>query len=208
MGCYLSLETLTIVSPLLSFSFPNVANINTWRQLDAMGVYPTPLAELLMLEANKFWFYSLACSIILHLHTLQRHYVAKSTKIVVVSVNGQTQPLKASQADWNDSVRFTRRRLISDSADLLIPGHVTGWIKTSMGVVGIASVVSTVLSGKEIWDSHRDSVRESGLLQKKSSNSPLIVITAGDNGGKMARDRSTSRTPSRSPHSSQRRKVS
>jgi hypothetical protein len=173
-----------------------------------MGVYPTPLAEVLMLEANKFWFYSLICSIILHLHTLQTYHIAKSTKTVVFSVNGQTQPLKASQAERDDSVRITRTGLISDSADLLIPGHVTGWIKTSMGVVGIASVVSTVLSGKEIWDSHRESARESRSLQKDSGSSPLIVITPGDDGEKMARDRNTSRTPTRSPHNSRRRRVS
>ena len=44
-----------------------------------------------------------------------------------------------------------RRRLVSDCFDLFIPGHVTGWISTNMATVGFATVVSTVLSSKDIW---------------------------------------------------------
>ena len=45
-----------------------------------------------------------------------------------------------------------KRRIVSDCFDLLIPGHVTGWITTSTAAVGFASVVSTTLSSKDIWD--------------------------------------------------------
>jgi len=45
-----------------------------------------------------------------------------------------------------------KRRLVSDFADLLIPGHVVGWISSSQVVVGCASVVSTVLGSVDIWE--------------------------------------------------------
>lgn len=44
------------------------------------------------------------------------------------------------------------RKIATDIFDLFIPGSTTGWIETSSLIVGIASAVSTVLGGVDVWD--------------------------------------------------------
>lgn len=82
-----------------------------------------------MLEANKFWFYSLLCSIVLGFLELY------SNKREVVRV-GENK-FKVQMAVRRSGKRL-KRRLVADFADLLIPGYVTGWINTGQGVVGMA----------------------------------------------------------------------
>ena len=54
--------------------------------------------------------------------------------------------------DRENSFRGVKRRLISDAFDLFVPGSVTGWIQTPPAFVGFATIISTVLSSKDIWD--------------------------------------------------------
>ena len=108
--------------------------IVTQLQLDAMGVWPSPWADACMLEANKFWFYSLSLSIIWGILEI---VWPKKTKTLAEGAQNQ---------------RVSKRRLLTDFFDLFIPGHVTRWIRTGPVFVGFASVVSTTLSSKDIWD--------------------------------------------------------
>ena len=71
-----------------------------------------------MREANKFWFYSLICSLTLGLMELssnRREVVRLSENKIKVKLAGK---------------KGVKRRLVSDFADLLIPGHVVGWISS------------------------------------------------------------------------------
>lgn len=45
-----------------------------------------------------------------------------------------------------------KRGIVSDCFDLFIPGSVVGWISASSATVGYVTVISTVLSSKDIWD--------------------------------------------------------
>jgi hypothetical protein len=54
--------------------------------------------------------------------------------------------------DRENSFRGVKRRLVSDGFDLFVPGSVTGWIPTPPAFVGFATIISTVLSSKDIWD--------------------------------------------------------
>lgn len=45
----------------------------------------------------------------------------------------------------------THQQLIIDFADLVIPGAAVGWIPVGPIVVGMASTVSTILTGRQIW---------------------------------------------------------
>lgn len=103
-----------------------------------------------MLEANRFWFYSLICSIVWGLVQL----FARQEAYVEPGKSGEKRDGRtAGKASKPQGVK---RRLVSDCFDLLIPGHVTGWISTSIVTVGFAGVVSTVLSSKDIWDRLKD----------------------------------------------------
>jgi len=100
-----------------------------------MGVWLSPWADACMLEANKFWFYSLVLSIIWGLVG-----ITKTRKTTMLAAEGA------------QNQRVLRRRLVTDIFDIFIPGHVTRWIRTGPVFVGFASVVSTLLSSKDIWD--------------------------------------------------------
>jgi len=127
MGGYLFLESLTI--------------------LDTMGAWPVPWAEVCLLEGNKFWFYSLVCSILLGVLQLY----AK----VGVAKDGSNEKPKEKKTNGQARKKHLvgiKRRIVADSFDLFIPGFVTGWIATTHAFVGLAGAVSTVLSSKDIWD--------------------------------------------------------
>jgi hypothetical protein len=60
------------------------------------------------------------------------------------------EKLRNSSNDWRRLIR----RLVTDCFDLLIPGSVTGWLVASPVIVGTATVISTTLSAKDIWDKY------------------------------------------------------
>ncbi|TQN68209.1 NADH-ubiquinone oxidoreductase 51 kDa subunit [Colletotrichum shisoi] len=57
---------------------------------------------------------------------------------------------------WRRHVAFQikslGRKVFSDSLDCLIPGVVLGWVNVQPGTVGVAMLVTTVLSSKDIWE--------------------------------------------------------
>jgi len=57
-----------------------------------------------------------------------------------------------TKEDRGNRLRGVKRRLVSDGFDLFVPGFVTGWIPTPPTFVGFATIISTVLSSKDIWD--------------------------------------------------------
>ncbi|KAB8295811.1 hypothetical protein EYC80_008633 [Monilinia laxa] len=157
MGAYLGLESLTI--------------------LDMMGICSTPWSSTCILEGNKFWFYSLCISIfggfvdlfeIYHSH--DSNHVDADTPDSTSTQNPTTTsqniedkppsiaPISSSEITRPNSKRQKARstteillKIIENAADLIIPGAVTGWIITDAGIIGVATVISTVLSSGEIW---------------------------------------------------------
>lgn len=59
---------------------------------------------------------------------------------------------KNAKEDRENRLRDVMRGLVSDSFDLFVPGSVTGWIPTPPAFVGVATIISTALSSKDIWD--------------------------------------------------------
>jgi hypothetical protein len=112
-----------------------------------MGAWPTPWAEVCQVEGNKFWFYSLVCSIFLGV--LQLYAEGGEVKD---GSNERPEAKKISAQARKKHLSGVRRRMLADSFDLFIPGFVTGWIMTTHAFVGFAGAVSTVLSSKDIWD--------------------------------------------------------
>lgn len=130
-----------------------------------MGVWPTPWAQVCMLEANRFWFYSLVISISWGSVKMFRQQPGESGRTEKQqSEKERPRTLIAKEARKGqkhggagiEERRQIQRRLVTDVFDLFVPGHVTGWIPTSLATVGFSSVISTVLSLKDIWDRLRE----------------------------------------------------
>ncbi|EFQ35826.1 AoPex11B [Colletotrichum graminicola M1.001] len=49
-------------------------------------------------------------------------------------------------------VRSLGRKVIADSLDCLIPGAVLGWMNVQPGTVGVAMLITTYLTGRDIWE--------------------------------------------------------
>lgn len=123
-----------------------------------MGVYRVEWASKVMLEANRFWFYSLACTVLLTLHAL---WSLPSSSILEVGeekcfterTKAGLEKRKAEELAAKNGAKRKKwmKDLIMYGADLFIPGDLTGWIRTEQWFVGSAMVVSTLLASEEIW---------------------------------------------------------
>ncbi|KAK2014334.1 AoPex11B [Colletotrichum eremochloae] len=57
---------------------------------------------------------------------------------------------------WRKSVAFQvrslGRKVVADSLDCLIPGAILGWVNVQPGTVGVAMLITTFLTGRDIWE--------------------------------------------------------
>ncbi|RAK96087.1 PEX11 domain protein [Aspergillus ibericus CBS 121593] len=130
-GWYFLLEDLTLLHATSISPLPD-----TWNQT-------------LLTEANKFWFYALGVSMlesgwafISLVFSAQKNDPEKE---------GKTHETKMTRGRVSSSSLF--KKVLVDACDLLIPGTFLGWIAMEQGGVGVGvgMVVSTLLSGWEIW---------------------------------------------------------
>lgn len=120
-----------------------------------------------MLEANKFWFYSLVCSLLEGCMKLFFGDAGIERKVRLAATPNLKKEKRAKLADSTedsamdegspresskDNRHNTKRRMVADGFDLLIPGSITGWVPTSPTIVGFAGAISTILSSRDIWD--------------------------------------------------------
>lgn len=141
-----------------------------------MGVCNTPWCRICIHEGNKFWFYSLCISIFEGLWDLY-HILATETTTTISSKSNSPHGNSAPAPKTDDGIQIIQEeekrrnegevdknkkrtsktktkiilKIIENTADLWLPGAVTGWIESDVGVVGCATVVSTVLSSGDIW---------------------------------------------------------
>ncbi|TGO14523.1 hypothetical protein BTUL_0052g00610 [Botrytis tulipae] len=181
MGAYLGLPATQLPTQYFPYQ-PIRREQDQKRHLDIMGVCNTPWSSTCVLEGNKFWFYSLSISIFGGLWDLY-HLV----------VNNDTTPKPNSQQDPHGSdlsaklVENTQviveqpgknknkekfkteilLKIIENAADLFQPGAGTGWIVSDRGIVGVMTVISTLLSSRDIWRRVGDwEERREGVVEK------------------------------------------
>ncbi|KAJ5081891.1 peroxin-11B Pex11B-Penicillium chrysogenum [Penicillium alfredii] len=125
--------------------------------LHAMSVYAVPWNDRVLREANQFWFYALLFSLagggwaLLSAPT-QQHKSASTKNHGGKKKSTKGQKLPAKSAPHHPQVPALVRQMVVDGCDLLIPGSFLGWIPTGDLVVGGTAVVSTVLTGRVIWE--------------------------------------------------------
>ncbi|KAJ5604382.1 subunits of heterodimeric actin filament capping protein Capz [Penicillium lagena] len=133
-GLYIVLEDLTI--------------------LHATGVHPVPWNNRILREAFQFWFYALALS------------VARSSWCLLFTSSKPaetTRPAKDQKQQKDEDEKKKKKKpcasaaaplmkqLVADSCDLLLPGSLLGWIPVGDLAVGVSTVVSTLITGQQVW---------------------------------------------------------
>ncbi|KAE8136019.1 peroxisomal biogenesis factor 11 [Aspergillus pseudotamarii] len=137
LGLYLVLEDLTI--------------------LHALGVHPVAWNTPVLVEAFKFWFYSLTLSVLgAVLGLLFTSPSSAGRKTGSNEKKKETKNAEKTVPNTDDSQSKAQRtalmkRIVVDGCDLLIPGVFVGWMQISELVIGVTMVISTVVSGGDAW---------------------------------------------------------
>ncbi|KAK6380607.1 hypothetical protein LTS17_004807 [Exophiala oligosperma] len=133
---------------------------------DAMHISHNSWAPWLQVESLKFWFYSLAVSVLLGLYDLvmldssptpAEPVVSEKTKAKVTVKTGRKKASTAVVETKPPSAQNQNKRqailkgIVADSCDLLIPGSIVGWIPIDPVPVGIAGSLSAILGGSDAW---------------------------------------------------------
>lgn len=108
-------------------------------QFHAMDIYPsTTWINNIQTEAYKFWFYGLALSVL---------GAVWSLFTTTTTTSGQSKKRNEKSAATATLVK----RVIVDGCDLMIPGSLLGWMSIGSETVGMAMVLSTVVSMRDVW---------------------------------------------------------
>lgn len=104
-----------------------------------MDIWLVPWYTPLLMEANKFWFYSICLSLL-------RSFVELVTW-TAAPPKTQEKPVPVPQGSRGAIVQ----RMVVDACDLTLPGSFLGWIAVGDLEVGAAMVVSTLVASRGIW---------------------------------------------------------
>jgi hypothetical protein len=147
----------------------SVVSVGFRPKTNALEVTNFAWAPRLQHEANKCWVYALVLSMV---RSLFDFFCSFSTPSSSSSRQEQGQKKastdasapneeetkvsdKGSDSSENPGSGFDRwdllTQLVVDGADLFIPGSAVGWIAAGPVVVGMASTVSTSITGAQIW---------------------------------------------------------
>ncbi|GMG34372.1 unnamed protein product [Aspergillus oryzae] len=105
----------------------------------------------------KFWFYSLALSVIGAVWgLLSTSSSSASSKTGSDEKKNKKKNAEKTVSNTDDSQTKAQRtalmkRIVVDGCDLLIPGVFVGWMHVSDLMIGVTMVISTVVSGGDAW---------------------------------------------------------
>lgn len=102
-----------------------------------------------LVEANKFWFYALGLSVFGAVYELVFHFLWASAD------GRRAQKGKEKKGDSKKkpvpSATPLVKRIVVDGCDLLIPGLFLGWTPFGSLGVGLAMLLSTGVTSRDIW---------------------------------------------------------
>lgn len=161
-GMYLLLEALTFIDAL---------------SLPGLSIFGSHWFPILHVEAQRFWLFALVCGILSGLLKLVKlvaygpvpqtgeGYGLGGVKDEKEMADWERQRERMRKMVWARKERMRRwkleirtrgyrlaRRCVADVLDLVVPGTVVGWVRVAPGTVGACMVVSTWLTGLEIWE--------------------------------------------------------
>ncbi|KAI5194784.1 hypothetical protein E4T39_08516 [Aureobasidium subglaciale] len=114
--------------------------------VNEMGITASPFLDALQDHALQVWFFAISVSLMLTFYDF----------LTIRSVT--TSPTTNTQLSTS---------LLVDACDILIPGSAVGWISASSVTVGIASSISSVIIGKQIWNRVQKESRELEARRKE-----------------------------------------
>lgn len=147
-------------------------------QTNAMGVTGTSWGPFVFREAQKYWGYAIATSILLSLYDLWMLKTAKGagsgTKESKRELQGkditQRRAPEISGAKYGQERGRILYQLLIDCCDITIPASFLDWISMDPVLVGIAMSTSSLMTMRTHWIRLNGMSKESVKQKKSKSN--------------------------------------
>jgi len=107
-----------------------------------MGITTSSFLTALQHHALQVWFLAISTSLVLTTHD----YLCQNTESAILASS-----------------------FVLDCCDILIPGSAVGWIAVDAVTVGIASCISSVIAGQQIWVRVQKEAKEKEMRKKEKS---------------------------------------
>ncbi len=116
-----------------------------------MNIWQVSWYTPLLVEANKFWFYSICASISRNIYSLYRgRPTVTETQPLPDSARAKSQGESSAVSNLATVVPFLRRTIVN-ACDLALPASFVGWVILDDLHIGIAMTASTVLVWHDVW---------------------------------------------------------
>lgn len=112
-----------------------------------------PWNNRILREAFQFWFYALALSVGRSTWCLlfTSAKPAETTRPAKDQKQKKNEKEDSEKKPYISAVAPLVKQLVADSCDLLLPGSFLGWIPLSDLTIGVSTVVSTLITGQQVW---------------------------------------------------------
>ncbi|KXS94168.1 hypothetical protein AC579_604 [Pseudocercospora musae] len=121
-------------------------SLDALTYFDQTGIYKLSNGARLQKEAYRAWFAGLACNIVAGLYTLYNlQAIAQKRK------DSTDAEKKVEEKTLEREKAATQLQLISDVADITIPGSAIGVFNLDDGIVGLAGTVSSLIGLSAAW---------------------------------------------------------
>lgn len=161
-GMYLLLETLCLVDAL---------------QVPGFSLWGSRWAPALFVEGQRFWLFGLGCGVASGLVKIVKLLAYAPVPPTGEGYGTGENRDESEMADWEKErerlrrimwVRKEQRKLwksniktkskglvrkcVADLLDMVMPGSVVGWWKVDQGTLGVILIITTYLTGCEVWE--------------------------------------------------------
>ncbi|KAK2597538.1 hypothetical protein N8I77_012317 [Diaporthe amygdali] len=161
-GMYLLLESITLVDAL---------------QVPAFSLWGPHWFPVLFVEGQRFWFFGLVCGVASGLIKIVKLLAYAPVPPTGEGYGTGEKKDESEMADWEKErerlrkimwIRKEQRKLwksnikvkskglvrkcVADLLDTIVPGSIVGWWKVDQGTAGVILIITTYLTGWEVWE--------------------------------------------------------
>jgi hypothetical protein len=147
-GLYLLLEAVTLVDAL---------------RIPGLAIWGIEVESAIKIESQRWWLFALIVGALACMLRLSRVRGLTPTRTVPSKVtqknlgieekeNAKTEEERSRVSMDRAQSRRLTRKMVACVLDMALPGSVVGWIPASKSSVAIITLVTSVLTGADVWE--------------------------------------------------------
>ncbi|KAL2755527.1 hypothetical protein ACRALDRAFT_1082276 [Sodiomyces alcalophilus JCM 7366] len=139
-----------------------------------LGVFGAERADELNMWAQKLWFWGLICAVLSAGLKIRRLLPLSSAAVADTAVSRDEKRKEKDDGKERERrqreeregrarrVRKLARKTVADSVDLVIPAATLGWVSVEPGLVAVAMLLTSWLTGLDVWEKYGDHLAAKG----------------------------------------------